>query len=82
MDIRGAYRPYAAKPRALSVPSAPTSSDQITATGPGAGLTRLLNQLTAQLTTKDLIELNRGVEQGGQPQTVAADWLRTHDFTA
>jgi osmoprotectant transport system substrate-binding protein len=48
----------------------------------GAGLTRLLNQVTAQLTTKDLIELNRSVEQGGLPQAVAAGWLRTHDFTA
>jgi osmoprotectant transport system substrate-binding protein len=44
----------------------------------GAALTRLLNQVTAQLTTRDLIGLNRQVEQGEQPHAVAADWLRRH----
>jgi osmoprotectant transport system substrate-binding protein len=44
----------------------------------GATLARLLDKVTAQLTTKDLIELNRQAEQGGQPQAVAADWLRHH----
>ncbi len=44
----------------------------------GTRLTRLLNQVTAQLTTKDLIGLNRRAEQGEQPHAVAADWLRRH----
>jgi osmoprotectant transport system substrate-binding protein len=44
----------------------------------GANLTRVLNQVTAQLTTKDLIGLNRQAEQGEQPDAVAADWLRHH----
>jgi osmoprotectant transport system substrate-binding protein len=55
----------------------PVARDRIlTAYGPA--LARLLDQVTAQLTTKDLIELNRQVEQGGQPQAVATDWLRQH----
>jgi osmoprotectant transport system substrate-binding protein len=44
----------------------------------GPGLAHVLDQVTAQLTTRDLIELNRQAEQGGQPQAVAADWLRRH----
>jgi osmoprotectant transport system substrate-binding protein len=47
----------------------------------GAAMTRLLNEVTAQLTTKDLIELNRHAEQGEQPEAVAAGWLRRHDHT-
>jgi osmoprotectant transport system substrate-binding protein len=47
----------------------------------GTSLTRLLDAVTAQLTTRDLIGLNQQAEQGGSPQALAADWLRRHGFT-
>jgi osmoprotectant transport system substrate-binding protein len=49
----------------------------ITAYGPP--LVRLIDAVTAQLTTEDLIHMNQRVEQGGaKPAAVAADWLRSH----
>jgi osmoprotectant transport system substrate-binding protein len=45
----------------------------------GPALVRLLNTITAQLDTRDLIELNHRVElEGAEPAAVAADWLRNH----
>jgi osmoprotectant transport system substrate-binding protein len=45
----------------------------------GPRLVRLVNSITAQLTTRDLIQLNQRVELGGaKPADVAADWLRHH----
>ena len=45
----------------------------------GPTLVRLLNNLTAQLNTQDLIQMNQQVELGGtKPAAVAADWLRHH----
>jgi osmoprotectant transport system substrate-binding protein len=45
----------------------------------GPALVRLLNAVTAQLATKDLIHLNGQVERAGaKPAAVAADWLRSH----
>ncbi len=58
----------------------PVTRDRIIAAY-GTPLTRLLNKVTAQLTTRDLIGLNRQAEQGGQPQAAAADWLRQHGLT-
>jgi len=55
----------------------PVTRDQIMAAY-GTSLTRLLNAVTAQLTTSDLIGLNQQAEQGGSPQVLAADWLRRH----
>jgi osmoprotectant transport system substrate-binding protein len=49
----------------------------ITAYGPP--LVRLIDAVTAQLTTEDLIHLNQRVERdGAKPAVVAADWLRGH----
>lgn len=47
----------------------------------GPALTRLLNGVTAQLTTEDLIDFNRRANRGEQPRTVAADWLRRRGLT-
>jgi osmoprotectant transport system substrate-binding protein len=45
----------------------------------GPELVRLVNAVTGQLTTGDLIDMNRRVEtDGAEPATVAADWLRGH----
>jgi osmoprotectant transport system substrate-binding protein len=45
----------------------------------GPALVRLLNAVTAQLTTNDLVRLNGQVElAGAKPAAVAADWLRSH----
>jgi glycine betaine/choline ABC-type transport system substrate-binding protein len=45
----------------------------------GPTLVRLLNNLTAQLNTQDLIQMNQQVElEGTKPAAVAADWLRHH----
>jgi len=45
----------------------------------GPRLVRVLNNLTAQLTTRDLIQINQGVElEGAKPAVVAADWLGNH----
>jgi osmoprotectant transport system substrate-binding protein len=44
----------------------------------GPALVRLLNAVSAQLTTADLAELNRVVAEGQQPAAVAAGWLRSH----
>ena len=45
----------------------------------GPTLVRLVNTITAQLTTRDLIQLNQRVElEGAKPAAVAADWLRNH----
>ena len=45
----------------------------------GPALVRLIDAVTAQLTTKDLVRLNGQVEvSGAKPATVAADWLRSH----
>ena len=45
----------------------------------GPRLVRVLNNLTAQLTTRDLIQMNQGVElEGAKPAVVAADWLGNH----
>ena len=45
----------------------------------GPALVRLINAVTAQLTTKDLVRLNGQVElAGAKPAAVAADWLRSH----
>ncbi len=45
----------------------------------GSALVRLVNAVTAQLTTRDLVGMNRRVEVDGvKPAAVAADWLRSH----
>jgi osmoprotectant transport system substrate-binding protein len=45
----------------------------------GPTLVRLVNAITAQLNTRDLIQLNQRVElEGAKPAAVAADWLRNH----
>jgi osmoprotectant transport system substrate-binding protein len=45
----------------------------------GPTLVRLVNAITAQLSTRDLIQLNQRVElEGAKPAAVAADWLRNH----
>jgi osmoprotectant transport system substrate-binding protein len=45
----------------------------------GPTLVRLINNLTAQLNTRDLIQLNQRVElEGAKPAVVAADWLGNH----
>jgi len=43
----------------------------------GPTLVRVINNLTAQLHTRDLIQMNQRVElEGAKPAAVAADWLR------
>lgn len=50
-----------------------------TADAYGPTLVRLINNLTAQLHTRDLIQMNQRVElEGAKPAAVAADWLRNH----
>ena len=50
-----------------------------TADAYGPALVRVVNNLTAQLHTRDLIQLNQRVElEGAKPAAVAADWLRNH----
>jgi osmoprotectant transport system substrate-binding protein len=45
----------------------------------GPRLVRLVNNLTAQLNTRDLIQMNQRVElEGAKPAVVAADWLGNH----
>jgi len=45
----------------------------------GPTLVRAINDLTAQLHTRDLIQMNQRVElEGAKPAAVAADWLRDH----
>jgi osmoprotectant transport system substrate-binding protein len=45
----------------------------------GPRLVRLLNNLTDQLNTRDLIQMNQRVElEGAKPAAVAADWLGNH----
>jgi osmoprotectant transport system substrate-binding protein len=50
-----------------------------TVTAYGPTLVRLINAITAQLNTQDLIQMNQRVElEGAKPAAVAADWLRNH----
>jgi osmoprotectant transport system substrate-binding protein len=45
----------------------------------GPRLVRVLNKLTDQLNTRDLIQMNQRVElEGAKPAVVAADWLGNH----
>ncbi len=45
----------------------------------GPALVRLVDAVTARLTTGDLVHMNRRVElEGAEPAAVAADWLRSH----
>jgi osmoprotectant transport system substrate-binding protein len=45
----------------------------------GPTLIRLIDTITAQLDTADLIQMNQRVElEGAEPAAVAADWLRNH----
>jgi osmoprotectant transport system substrate-binding protein len=45
----------------------------------GPALVRLINAVTAQLTTRELVAMNRRVElEGAEPAAVAADWLLRH----
>jgi osmoprotectant transport system substrate-binding protein len=45
----------------------------------GPRLVRVLNNLTAQLNTRDVIQMNQRVElEGAKPALVAADWLGNH----
>jgi osmoprotectant transport system substrate-binding protein len=45
----------------------------------GPKLVRVLNNLTAQLNTRDVIQMNQRVElEGAKPALVAADWLGNH----
>jgi glycine betaine/choline ABC-type transport system substrate-binding protein len=42
-------------------------------------LVRLLDAVTAQLTTRDLIGMNQRVQlEGAEPAAVATDWLLKH----
>jgi osmoprotectant transport system substrate-binding protein len=50
-----------------------------TVTAYGPTLVRLINNITAQLNTRDLIQMNQRVElEGTKPAAAAADWLRNH----
>jgi osmoprotectant transport system substrate-binding protein len=52
-------------------------TETVTAYGPT--LVRVINNLTAQLNTQDLIKMNQRVElERAKPAVVAADWLRHH----
>jgi osmoprotectant transport system substrate-binding protein len=45
----------------------------------GPRLVRVLNNLTDQLNTRDIIQMNQRVElEGAKPAAVAADWLHNH----
>jgi osmoprotectant transport system substrate-binding protein len=45
----------------------------------GPALVRLINAVTAQLTTRELVAMNRRVAlEGAEPAAVAADWLHRH----
>jgi osmoprotectant transport system substrate-binding protein len=45
----------------------------------GPTLVRLINNLTAQLHTRDLIQMNQQVElEGAKPAAAATDWLHNH----
>jgi osmoprotectant transport system substrate-binding protein len=45
----------------------------------GPALVRLVNGVTTQLTTRDLVDMNRQVElEGAEPAAVAAGWLGSH----
>ena len=43
---------------------------------------RLLNKVSAKLTTKDLLELNKrtGGDEKADPKTVTSDWLKANGF--
>jgi len=50
-----------------------------TADAYGPTLVRLINTITVQLNTRDLIQMNQRVElEGTKPAAVAADWLLNH----
>jgi osmoprotectant transport system substrate-binding protein len=50
-----------------------------TADAYGPTLVRLINTITAQLNTRDLIQMNQRVElEGTKPAAAAADWLLNH----
>jgi osmoprotectant transport system substrate-binding protein len=52
-------------------------TETVTAYGPS--LIRVINNLTDQLKTQDLIQMNQRVElEGTKPAAVAADWLHNH----
>jgi glycine betaine/choline ABC-type transport system substrate-binding protein len=52
-------------------------TETVTAYGPT--LVRLINTITAQLNTQDLIQMNQQVElEGTKPAAAAADWLLSH----
>jgi osmoprotectant transport system substrate-binding protein len=45
----------------------------------GPALVRVVNGVTTQLTTRDLVDMNRQVElEGAEPAAVAAGWLGSH----
>ena len=45
----------------------------------GTGLVRVVDAVTSQLTTEDLVDMNSQVElQNVEPEAAAADWLRSH----
>jgi osmoprotectant transport system substrate-binding protein len=44
----------------------------------GPTLVRLIDTLTAQLNTRDLVQMNQRVELGAKNAAVAADWLLSH----
>lgn len=47
----------------------------------GSALVRIVDSVTAQLTTTDLVRMNGRTEvQGADPAVVAAAWLRSHDL--
>ena len=45
----------------------------------GTGLVRVVDSVTSQLTTEDLVDMNSQVElQNVEPEAAAAAWLRSH----
>ncbi|HWH25658.1 MAG TPA: ABC transporter substrate-binding protein [Pseudolysinimonas sp.] len=63
------------------------ASQQVVPIGTKSKLTKdviaVLNKVSAQLTTKDLLEFNKrtGGSEKADPKTVAADWLKDKGFT-
>jgi osmoprotectant transport system substrate-binding protein len=48
----------------------------------GSALVRIVDSVTVQLTTSDLVQMNGRTEmQGAEPAVVAAAWLRSHALT-
>jgi osmoprotectant transport system substrate-binding protein len=48
----------------------------------GSALVRIVDSVTVQLTTSDLVQMNGQTEmQGAEPAVVAAAWLRSHALT-